>query len=636
MPRSDKLFKWLKARSDAAVDRALAAALPSAKGEDRKRIAFLILERAEESALLALVRHYHEFEPVLQDAVVANADSLFSPLREASTHASDQSRINVTEIIRRSRTLSLSYLVDQHLYHGRPAIRAAAAQCLLELSEHSAALPRELADSEERYRDHRLSEVGYVQEVVEKSITNYDRHQQPAVLLAAMVLSPRRMPIAAEALNRAGATLQAALRQVVHGAPTATVARAAWWLLGRPAMAETIIHSLPRLMTPEGFGPLLETSHLIELPAQRYRFQQITNADPLIPTRKLAAHLSPDQQAALPRWIDRLPLDPQIKLQSLSAICHSDHPRTRLAALRRLMELGRGGEAMGVEKTIGEFCHDEDAAVARIALRHLIRCGWRDLPQLLPQLVNSRHPSVRSLAAGELSRIGFARLWDGWPHLNEEQRIAAGRAMIKIDPTFHRSLGRRLEDPRPTSRLRALSIIHTLAQGEFFEPALIRLAKSRDDRVASAAVMALGGSYSEDSLEVIEQSLEHPDSRVRANAVEALEQHKAGQLVEKLVAMTRDEENRPRANAIRAMIREKPAEAIAALDRMMGDGRVKHRISALWVIASLGLVQLSSEVADLAVSDPEPRVREAAEKTIAKLTRMLRESPIPPESGATA
>ena len=284
-----------------------------------------------------------------------------------------------------------------------------------------------------------------------------------------------------------------------------------------------------------------------------------------------------------------------IQAEMLGRLSHDPDRATRLAALNRLIALDvRPQWSRCADGVISTFCSDENAAVARIALRHLVRRRWPGLARLLVTLVHSPHEEIRHLAGANLAPLGFTKFWEAWPKLSYAQQLAGGNALIKLDPNFHRLLGERLGRPERNSRLRAMAIIYGLNQATFFETPLLALARESDEVIASAAVRALGSASSPAVVEALELALRHSDSRVRANSVESLQQIRSTRHVNRLMEMARTDDSRPRANAIHALMEMRAGEALASLTNMLADTRPAQRISvALWLVDHLGLVDVA-------------------------------------------
>ncbi|MFW6059712.1 MAG: HEAT repeat domain-containing protein, partial [Phycisphaeraceae bacterium] len=339
--------------------------------------------------------------------------------------------------------------------------------------------------------------------------------------------------------------------------------------------------------------------------------------------------LPPHEGRGLPVWVMSLPLAPAEKIQQLAHLRHLSDPATRLMALRRLIRLSEPGEAEDSPghdalEAIALYCDDPDPQLARIALRHLARRQYAGLTRLLMRLINSPHEKLQQYAAQRLAPIGFQRLWDAWPKLDERRRVTAGRALVKIDPNMQRHLGEKLDSDNRTSKLRALNMIAALQMGGAFEATLRELAESPDEVIASAAVTALGSVGSTAAIESLEKAMSHADHRVRANAIEAMGRVRSTQHVQQLARLADEEENRPRANAIGALMQMKAGEALPALTRMLADERPEHRLSALWLVERMGVLEAAQAVAELATSDPDPKVRQRAEAVAAEVLEMMR------------
>jgi HEAT repeat protein len=245
---------------------------------------------------------------------------------------------------------------------------------------------------------------------------------------------------------------------------------------------------------------------------------------------------------------------------------------------------------------------------------------------LLLSLIQSPHARVAEIASNHLSSLAFMRVWEAWPRLDEQQRFAAGRALVKLDANFHRLVSERLAEPVRDIRLRALSMITVLNQGQLFEEPLIALARHPDHVVASAAVRALGTAESPAVQTVLEESLQHANNRVRANAIESLEKFNSQQHVHELLELAQSDDGRPRANAIKALLALRPDDALAALQRMLHDPRPEHRISALWVVEQMLVMELSRPVAELCVSEKNAEVKKRASEVVHKLIDSLRQT----------
>jgi len=629
MSRLASIFRALSPLSDVAVDRALASALPTADPGALGMLVQTLLQRERHEGTLALVEQFHKLPPELQEAVVAHAEVLYRPLREAISRGGTDAAANAIQIIQRSHTLRLAYLVHEQLTHGEESVRIAAAECLHMLARYCAVNPSSTPEGEAGID---AESAKFLQGPLEQAVLHFDRHHQTAVLRAALLLLPRPLPVVSEALLDHRSAALNRMRELATDAQHVEVRRALLWLTTLPSLAPQSMQGLRNAAKHGHRRDLMPHGHLLLIPSVRIPLTHARDPELLLPDAEELSQMSPGASRAVALWVQALPFSTEQRVQQLVRMQHSSDTVTRLAALRRLIDAGGHDKHHAANEAIAEFCRDSDEPIVRIALRHLVRVDWTELPQLLSDLVNSGFPSVRELAAHHLAAMGFRRLWQAWPTIDDRQRRAAGRALLKLDPGFPRHLADKLRRDNTPDRLRALSIIHTLNQGKFFDPALRTLAAHEDEKVASAAVRALSSADSEEAIESLEQALEHSDSRVRANAVESLDQARSTRHVTKLIEMAEQDVNRPRANAIAALMQMKTSEALAALQTMLGDDRAEHRTSALWLVESLGLIEVAQHVADLSVDDPDPKLRARALNVIEQLIGSLKPSLLQPTS----
>lgn len=609
------LFALVAGLRDPAVDRALAAALPTADAASLDRITRLILERGRAEGLVGLVREFHRLPRSARAEVTARAFDLFRPLREAMAGDDESAQLNAIGIIRESLAARLAYLVADKLRHGSQTVRDAAAACLLDMAERTAASPALPAGSARLDADA----TGFLAAAVGEAFAAYDAHRRPAVLLSLVWLWPRPTPQVERYLNNPHHHATAALAMLLRDAEHPVARSRLLTALALPELGEAAVDGLRHSCAGGRLGDALESHHALALNRPRRTLARLKSTDGLVPEPHLLAEATPEQRRGLPAYLAALPGDRAQLIARLLQARKTHDATTRLFVLRRLIALGQSDRDPAVADAVAQFCSDHDEDLARTALWHLIRTGYAELPKLLASLVNGPHDSIRRIAGERLAPVAFARLWAAWPQLDATRRATAGRAIIKLDPTFHRALGDKLAAGDRAGRLRALSIITELNQGAFFSEALIRLTQSPDHHVVSAAVRALGSASGDAVAAALRAALDHADGRVRANAIESLAQQRTGQSADRLAQLADDAEGRPRANAIAALMELNPGEAVQALRRMLADDRADHRKSALWLIENVGLLEVARDVAEHSISDPDPDIRHRAERVIAAL-----------------
>ena len=518
---SDILPALLSHKSD-LVDRALSEALRHADPDEAGPLAQAVLGRDRLGRSVGLILRFHELPADVRYLVIERAEELATAIRKAATRHDARGARNALSLIEQSASTRMAYLVTALIRHNDPAIRDTAAECLLGLASRCTPVGPDQPASLDPASIH------YLTEAVEQAVVMYANHNHPALLEALARLAPLPMPEAWEALRNSEHAAVVPIGELAQQAACPEIRGALLALLALPSVRQQVLAGLARVCQQEQLDSPLCQGHLLALPSVRKGLRRAKDANPLWPNAQQRSQMPVDAQRHLPAFASGLPWDAQDRVLRLAELVRSKHVATRLATLRRLLAIATDPHlpdprvADNANDVIAAFTSDPEVPLARTALWHLIRAQYDGLPRILANLVNSRHPEIRAVAARRFAPMGFERFWTSWPKFDPPRRLAAGRALIKIDPDFHRHLGARLSSRDPAIRLRALGIVATLAQGAFFEPALIELIASDDPRVVASAVRALGDCTSDASREILALALSHDDERIRANAVEAL------------------------------------------------------------------------------------------------------------------
>jgi len=593
-------------------DHAIAEALPTADPAARDRAVDILLQRGQLPGLIGLVRYYDGFTAEQQQRILDKLADLEPALRSVAGSADRQGRTNVVTIIGRTGAVQLSYLLAQMLRVSDSRLTRSAATELLRMARRS--IPAAYDTAPESRRRH-----AFVLNAVIDACACFHQHRRRDVLLASLCFVPHVDPrLVHHTLNRKAAAFPA-LGEAIAQADHPISCRALLPLAGVEGMLEPVVRGLAQGRAGENLGLVLRFAHLVAAPPVRFAVRHVRRADHLLPTHARFDRMDTATTRRVPRWITTLSIDPELRVQGLAmAAAHAD-ALTRLASLRELIA-ERGGEA---DDFIATLCFDHEAAIARLALRHLIRRRWRGLGRLIVRLMASDHESIRRMAERQLGPVGFNRYWVNWDAMSPATRLTAGRALMKIDPSFNRNLDRKLAAASADDRLQAIMMVRHLQQSDYHEEALLDLSHDRDSRVASAAVGALGKlGDSERAVRAVQDALRHRDDRVRANAVESLQQMKrTAQVQQELGQIASGPGNRSRATAIRALMQLPTAEAVEHLERMLADDDESHRISALWVVERMGLATLIESVAKLATHDNDAKVRRRAGRVVRDIAR---------------
>lgn len=605
MAVSETVLQLSRRHAGALLDRALAEALDTAEMADLPVLVDQLLLHGGPVGGEGLVRHFHLLPQRLQDRVVREAGRLDRALRNIGQGGTEQERLNALRIISLSTDRRLLDQISRHLQAPEARVTREAAAILLRWTQ-------KICGS----RGEAMQGRGDWQQALGRAVVDgcrsYARHRRRDVLLAACCLGASRPDWLERFFNTEHGAATRALGAMMDSLDQPPVCRLLLEMLGHPVLESMALRAIARPKARRWVGLWLEKPSLLDCPAVRKALAGLERANHLIPARQELAEMSTIAQRALVRWIDRLPLAREAKLLALGRLGGCPDRQARLLSVRML-------ESMRCEQAddlISCYCFDPSGAVARRALRWLIRRNWTGLTRLLTHLVDSRFPCVQKMAERHLAARSFTLLWSQWTTLDAATRRGAARAWLKLDRDDRQRLTGKLRDERAENRLRAVSMIRALGLADRFAAELIDRLEDVDGKVASSAAAALGSAgATEQMISALGKVLDHPDDRVRSNAIESL--RRLGRLEcsePRLLRLAREGGNRSRATALWAMLQQPTEQSMAAMAAMLNDPRPAHRLSALWVVNRTRPLALIRRVTDLARRDPEIAVRRAARR----------------------
>lgn len=614
MADSEQFYSLISEIQHPIVDMALAQALPSADDRARPRIVRQILQRGRDAALVEVIRYFGLFKADLQELILEHSTLLDTALRQAAHDDDLEARMQAVDVITRSHSIRLAYLLSSQLQADDARLTRAAAAGLFTMAQHLVHKRQPGPDAAAIAR--RMAWLGGA---LGEACASYHRHGRHDVLAAVGLVAPVfNMQLMIQLRDHRSAT-HIALTRMIRGVERPAVAAAMLGFAGISELAPAVTEGLKLRRSGEHLDPMLSRTHLLANPAVRAALRKVQQSAHLLPDVALVGRLSPTRLRLLPRWVHHVYARSEAKVAALAPITTSRDRTARLQALRMLIRM----EKIVADDLIATMCFDSEVAIARIALRHLMARRWEGLPDLLVKLISSPHTEVAKMAEARFTPMGFNRYWDHFDKLEPAVRRAAGAALIKLDARFHHQLAARMASSHAADRFKAVMIARELGQESFFEQQLLDLMIDPDTRVASAATSAAGSiGQSTRIVEALAGALEHPDDRVRANAVESVEKMDVvDQTYQQLTELLDSQGHRSRANAVKALLRLPVGGALGALGRMLRDPDPEHRISALWVVQRMGLEQVAGRIAELAQSDDDAEVRRRALKVFRQMAQ---------------
>ena len=330
------------------------------------------------------------------------------------------------------------------------------------------------------------------------------------------------------------------------------------------------------------------------------------------------------------RLIDNLGLEPQHKQRWLQRLGET-LPKVTTARPAKLLLLRalNNCPSLDTQSAIIAWTADADPIVARFAARLVLgpyrTRGTNPSPALLDwkthanTLLQSPHDAVRKMVSQALTPGQFERLWHDYLSLPPAVQVLSARTLAETDSQFIDLLRTRLGSPLPIDQARGLKMLTTLPNLKPYREQIIALAGHRDPRIVATAVKLVGRLEDPKLKDLLDAAARHQDPRVRANALESMAQLRVANHSTQVLTLLNSRFNRERANAIRAISVFDFATARQCLVKMLQDPSPHHRISALWVVSQLNLLEIARLVGSLSRRDPNQHVRKRAAELMSQL-----------------
>ena len=625
------ILKSLAASDNVAAERAVEAALQKATGKEADELVDALIARNRRPGWVALIRAYHRLAPASQAKLLTRPRDLFGPLAETMRDAQGLARENVIAIVQRCTDVRLVYLLAQALMDARPEVRAIAGNSLLEtvrrhwIAAHAGpdAPPPEPLEYEQLFQ------------AVDAAVKHYKNHRQNSVLLAALI-HERRQDADLWLLFQDPYDDRTRAATVFLRAPAEPALAAAVLLALGSSLKPAAVAGLASVETPAVAAAIAAESYRLLDPVLREAAQSVAHLKMLPALRKeLPWNLA--NWCAWLRLIESVRLQPGEKLNWLIRFVQSapqipEACAWKICAARAIADTGLPDAAF----SLATLASDPDERVARCAGRFLLNrrhADWRERAAAV--LAMSPHASVRRLLSGaragpaetpgaaarSAATRGFERAWTSYQNLPPVVQHATARTLA-TDPALDEQLRVKFLGTvqEIAQALRMISALPSLAP---YRQQIIALCGHADPRIAAIAVRLVGRLEDPRLKDLLEAAARHADARVRASAVASMEELNIAHNSQQVLTMLNSRHNRERANAIKAFGRFDFATARECLQRMLTDPNPLHRMSALWVVDRLRLVETMRHVAAMARRDPNQRVRRRAGEMLETLNGAL-------------
>ncbi len=635
--RHDILEHLLSTRN-AAAERVIDMVLAEAPPEEQRELAQVLLKRNRRAGWVALIRAFNRLDDQVQGQIVANPRDLFGPLAETMQDSNGPARENIIAIVRRCADVKLTFLLAEALVDRRPAVRELAGRALLET------LRTYLKRSPEEQPATSADDAQQMDRAIERGLRQFKTHRQGAAVTAALALERQQDGALWASFGDTYDELTRAGTLILRNAQDPIIARGL--LLGLTSTLKAAASAgLSAVELPEVVLGLLKESYRLVDPLVRTAAGTVTHAKLFVAGKK-------HQLITAENWPQWLPLVEALALPGaqkaavmadiLDKAPEGDEGIACRVAVATAASRTPAAEAGSVLLRIAQ---DRDERTARIATRYLVerryagQAHW-DWKAQAAKLATSPHASVRRIvqqggrapmprpvgmktqAAAETRAASFEQVWGQYAKLPPAMQHHQTRAAAN-DPAFVESLKTKLAATQVTELAQGLKMLASLPSLTAYRGQIIALCGHADARVAAIAVRLAGQLNDPRLKDLLELSAHHTDSRVRANAVESMAQLHIADKSQQVLAMLNSRHNRERANAIKAISQFDFATARECLVKMLADPNPIHRISALFVVEQLQLLEMIRQVSSIARRDPNVRVRRRAETMLDTLNTQL-------------
>ncbi len=261
---------------------------------------------------------------------------------------------------------------------------------------------------------------------------------------------------------------------------------------------------------------------------------------------------------------------------------------------------------------------DPDESVQAVALKALAESDHPERRRILADRLNHSSPVLSGIAREVFAREGFQHYLSSMPRMDTHSRAAAAQALAKLDPSLVQRIEGELAALEPERRLKALQLLGAAERSREAVDTLLGLMRDPDRKVRAVVVRLLGLAGTREALVGLVRGLADPEPRVRANAVEAVGELGDPRISRLLLPFLKAPEPRVRANAVKALWQMGHRESFTHLEEMLRDPREGTRLSAAWVLGTLDAPEARTRLEHLARTDPSARVREHAQRNLAR------------------
>ncbi len=634
MSVNQRVLKFLQESDNPAADDALVEGLAKGPPDCHEPILHALLARRQEAGLVGIVANFHLLDDKLRAMILEDAASFFPFIKKCVKAPEERTRLNAVDFVGKSGSNRLAYVLDLALHDSRPGIRQRAGETFRFLADRYFRQERVTLDAlahgemhtsdkaaVEAYSLARLAEErSYLLSAFDGALTTYDIHQRPEVVEAATWFAPMINDRLWRAVSNTRSRCGHAVLTCVQSAKDPRIVPFLYEALNYRDLRAAVAHIMATRCDEHFVTELIRCSFLLADPRIRKGMLTIRNLAWLERGMRGLLNLPSSLFPRLVDFIMATGIPVEIKVGVFRELLLHGSPLAQRAAIWGLVDT----EDENSTQMLRIVVQWDDAELAQVAIRELMRRHPEDVPAMMAEQVENSSRSISDMAGRELSEYGFERYWGGFDAMDDDDRFRVGRGLLSTDPQVIPQLRKRLTSSEPKDRLRVLQIINLLEIAPELKMEIYRIAHDSDTHVRSAVMTALGQLPGATSERLLLEALNDTDDRVQANGIEALERLRAINRLDQIRDRLNSDDNRVKANAVKALLSFQMREAMPILLEMLDNHAAAHRLSALWVIEVMKLMGLSAKVIRIARNDPDLKVRRRAVQAVSVLQHAIR------------
>ncbi len=601
------VYALLAQSPNAAADRALLDALPHLTPPYRRVALDTLLERDRPTGLAHLATRFAGLDAGLQAMVLGRADWLSPGIRLAIESEQLETRLTAVELIRRSGSGKLAYLLAGALSQPCPETRGQSARALNQLVLDY--LNRRDGAPGAAGRGAGGEDAHHLASAVRQALACWEAHLRADVIAAAVWMASALEEEILDRVSRPRSKLARAFNELL---PTLLDARGAGYLIRALRSAPLRGHAVARIEHCEDDAvmmALVDEAWLLADPEICRALSRVRRLRWLEAGLHPLRDVGPRRAEAAAALIAATGLVTDVKVSLWQSMATSGEPALARAGLWQLIR-HRSPESSTALRCVSRRGGPSEVRLARQELRRRTRAGLIQVGLPAAEAEPDDRPS---------GFVTFDAFWAAFERLDPARQATLSKALRAKLPDFDRHVRGRLAAGDPADRVLALRIVRAAEMEPDFDRQLFALAHDPDALVRSAALGTLAGLPHPSALRILRNALNDPDDRVQANAIEALDGLDAAQFAGDIKEKLQSPNARVRANAVKSLLKMELWEAVESLLAMFDAESRADRLSALWVVESLQLRSVMDRLAELARSDPDPEVRYRAAQVAASV-----------------